>query len=856
MFHNFVLSRYLLVPVSFLLLFLTGCSHDLTEVSRIHYHAADLVTLLLLVAVMEAVVVTVLLTDRRTRVRSRRALERQIPFERFISDISTRLSESSADHIGEEIEAGLQKILQLEGFDRICWFAIREDSAALQKIYSSKRPEEKWPAPTTLNRSDLPWSIGCLLQGKHVVMEHLSDLPPEAKKDKNFVGGHGVKSMALIPCSSGSPAKGALVAICFSHEREWPFPLITQLGVVGNIFASAMLRKNAEHAEKESELRFRRFFENAGIGMAVIDREGHSLVTNPALRSMLGYSHEELSTKSFWEFTHPEDIHLNEGLFQALLRGDRESFQMEKRYFRKDRSVMWGHMTASLLNQGPGHPHFSIGMIEDITQRKVMEMKLFASQALLRSTLDSLSAQVAILDENGTIIAVNARWREVEEKDGHITGAAKVGDNYLNFCKSVTGADADIARRAAEALCRALKGKTPMSPIVYSCMGPSGFYWYQMRMTRFEENGHLRIVLSYEDITEVMATRQQLHEKQEWLSLALESSNTRIWDWNIVTGKVIWSENETPESATVKWGVEESFQELLNDIHPNDRQVFRELLRTTVDGHEDSIAAEFRTLQSTGRLKWIFAKGHILRDEKGKAIRLLCVNTDITELKQAQIELRRLTARLIRAQEEERQRIARELHDDIGQRLSILMVRIETLLRDPFDRAYMEEEVAGLTKSIDELTTDIHQLSHQLHSSKLQHLGLKVALQELCRQMSSRDNIEVNFMADTIDPVPSEVALCLYRIAQEALLNARKYSKATSVVLTVIRKDSFLYMHVKDSGIGFDLRTPSEGLGFVNMRERLHMIGGELFIDSRPGEGTEVTTVVYVDSETVEAKAS
>jgi PAS domain S-box-containing protein len=858
MFHNSGRFRYFWVQVSFLFSCLTGCSPDFAKANSIHYSVKDLLAFLLFVALMEAVVVMVLFTDRRSRVKSRRALERQIPFERFISDISTRLSESPADQVSVEIETGLQKIIQLERFDRICWFAIHEDSGTLQKLHSSKKPQEKWPAPTTLNRSDMPWSIDSLIQGKHVAMERLSDLPAEAKQDRSFVSQHGVKSMVLIPCSSGSPAKGVLVAVCFSHEREWPFPLITQLGVIGNLFANALLRKNAEHAERESELRFRRFFESAGIGMAVIDREGHSLVTNPALCSMLGYSQEELSKKSFMEFTHPEDLKLNKEMFQELLRGERESYQMEKRYFRKDGSMMWGHMTASLLTRGPKHPHFSVGMVEDITQRKVMEMKLLASQALLRSTLDSLSARVAILDESGTIIAVNARWSEIEGKDGHVTEAAKVGDNYLRFCRSVTGPYADIARRVATAVSQALEGEAPTSPIVYSYASLSGFYWFQMKIRHFVDNGHSRIVLSHEDITEVMATRQQLQKKQEWLSLALESSNTRIWDWNIVTDKVTWSENaQEQENVVLNLGTEENFQELLNGVHANDRKVFEESLRTVVDGQKDEFSVEFRPMQSAGRLKWILAKGHILRDESGKAVRLLCVNTDITELKQAQIELRRLTARLIRAQEEERQRIARELHDDIGQRLSILMVKIETLSRDPAsDRAYAEDEVADLTKSIDELTTDIHQLSHQLHSSKLQHLGLKVALQELCRQMSSRDNIEVDFLADTIDPLPSEVSLCLYRIAQEALLNARKYSKATSVTLTVIRKENFLYMHIKDSGVGFDLRAPSEGLGFINMRERLHMIGGELFVDSRPGEGTEVTTIVYVDSETLETLAS
>jgi signal transduction histidine kinase len=122
--------------------------------------------------------------------------------------------------------------------------------------------------------------------------------------------------------------------------------------------------------------------------------------------------------------------------------------------------------------------------------------------------------------------------------------------------------------------------------------------------------------------------------------------------------------------------------------------------------------------------------------------------------------------------------------------------------------------------------------------------------------MTSKDIIKVNFLATTIDPVPAEVALCLYRIAQESLLNARKYSNSNNVILAVARNDGVLCMQIKDSGVGFDLNIPSEGLGFVNMRERLRTIGGELSIDSKLGEGTNVTAIVHLGSESNEAKAS
>jgi len=805
---------------------------------------------------VETAVVIVLLIEIIRLQRIRKRLKRQIPMEQFISELSTRLSESPVDQVGMEIQSGLKKLVEMEGFDHLCWFAIHDDSSSLRKIYSAKTSGKTMPAPPSLDCSDMPWSVDRLLKGQAVSIRQLNDLPPEAEADRHFIEKYGVKSIALVPCGSGSQAKGVLVPVCFSQRRNWPAPLLAQLKVIGNIFANALLRRNAEQAEQKSELLFQRFFQGAGVGMAVVDPEGYAVVTNPALCAMLGYTHEELTKMSFFEITDPVDLAQNRKLFHELLNGQRTTYQLEKRYLCKDGTTRWGLMTASTLYRQPDEPVFLIGMIEDITQRKTAETKLLTSQTLVRSTLDSLSAQVAILDETANIIAVNARWKEIATKNGIMSESANVGDNYFDICKSTTGVDFETANRAAEAVHLTLNGGTPVGPIVYSCKGATETYWYQIRMTRFEDEGVPRIVLSYEDITEVMTVRKLLYEKQEWLNLALEASRTKIWDWNIVTDQVRWSEDELTALENTPAGLEikGNSQQLFTYIHPKDRETVVALFRNLIDGPENEFSTQFRILGSTETVRWTLAKGRILRDSMGKAMRFLCVNTDITELKLAQIELRRLTARLIQAQEEERQRIARELHDDIGQRLSLLIIGLESLSQD--SRIIAQEEISSLKQIADELSTDIHQLSHRLHSSKLQHLGLKVALQDLCRQMTSRDTFKVNFLATTIDPVPAEVALCLYRIAQESLLNARKYSNANNVILAVARNDGTLCMQIKDSGVGFDLNIPSEGLGFINMRERLRTIGGELFIDSKLGEGTNVTAIVHVDSVSREAKAS
>jgi signal transduction histidine kinase len=153
-------------------------------------------------------------------------------------------------------------------------------------------------------------------------------------------------------------------------------------------------------------------------------------------------------------------------------------------------------------------------------------------------------------------------------------------------------------------------------------------------------------------------------------------------------------------------------------------------------------------------------------------------------------------------------------------------------------------------KDADELASDLHQFSHRLHSSKLQHLGLIAALKDLCRQVSRQHRIAVDLISkDVPNDLPYEVAICFYRIAQEALTNASRHSGANRVTLQISESaEGLLRMQISDAGRGFDPATQSGGLGLASMRERLRLLGGKLRVDSRVGGGTELTAELVVDS--------
>jgi len=210
--------------------------------------------------------------------------------------------------------------------------------------------------------------------------------------------------------------------------------------------------------------------------------------------------------------------------------------------------------------------------------------------------------------------------------------------------------------------------------------------------------------------------------------------------------------------------------------------------------------------------------------------------------KKSDFAIKGLSGRLINAGEEERKRIARELHDDIGQRLSLLSMELDGLGRDLPANQAARESLSQSLQQVNEIVTDVHNLSHHLHSSKLQMLGLQVALREVCQQMARQHEIEIQLTADNIpSPLPEDLALCFYRVAQEALNNSVKHSGSASAELKVAVRDGTLRMTIKDYGAGFDAKVAANGLGLATMRERLKLVEGELLVNSKPGEGTEVT---------------
>jgi signal transduction histidine kinase len=231
----------------------------------------------------------------------------------------------------------------------------------------------------------------------------------------------------------------------------------------------------------------------------------------------------------------------------------------------------------------------------------------------------------------------------------------------------------------------------------------------------------------------------------------------------------------------------------------------------------------------------------------GSLIGFIGSAVDTTDQRLAREALERMGGQLIEAQEQERSRIARDLHDDICQRLALLSVELD-LANSNLHRSVEPMDLGEIQEHCIEIARDVQSLSHQLHSSTLEILGLVVALRSLGEDLSRQHKLTVTFEErDVPKYLPNDISLCLFRVAQEALHNAIKYSGVKEFTVELIGMPNEICLVVTDKGKGFELGTQSgQGLGLVSMRERVHFVNGTFSITSKPGEGTKVVAVVPV----------
>jgi len=473
--------------------------------------------------------------------------------------------------------------------------------------------------------------------------------------------------------------------------------------------------------------------------------------------------------------------------------------------------------------------------------RKRSDEALVTSEMLRGAILTSISGGLAVLNQRGEIVAVNSRWKEFASVYGTSTDVElHVGTNYFEVCQQAVVSRTPGAAQVLSGIEAVLQGESEYFETEYFSPVPDHHRWFLMRVTPLQapKGG---AVISFNDITDRKLVEEKLRESEERFRIMADTAPVMVWragtdmlcdffnkPWLEFTGRTIEQE--------VKNGRSEG-------IHPEDVQ---HCLDTYVSSFKarQPFTIEYRLRRADGEYRWVLDKGVPRNTPKGEFAGYIGSCLDITERKLAEQEREELAGRLIDAQEQERSRLARELHDDFNQRLAVLAIDLERcselMSHSP---AEASQSMWELWNRASEIGADLHTLSHQLHSSTLQSLGLILGVGAFCDEFSQQQGIQVDLAHENIPPsVPPDVALCLFRIVQEGLRNVKKHSGSSRAEVRLEGSDDAIHLSLFDRGAGFDRHNPSThlGLGMRSMEERLRLLGGRFELQSAPMEGTRI----------------
>jgi signal transduction histidine kinase len=344
-------------------------------------------------------------------------------------------------------------------------------------------------------------------------------------------------------------------------------------------------------------------------------------------------------------------------------------------------------------------------------------------------------------------------------------------------------------------------------------------------------------------VEERKQAEKELRESEERLLLAVQAGRMYVFEWDAVTDVIVRS----GECADIfNWMddlTRDTGRRFAARVHPDDREAYA-ATETGLTSGNPTYQTTYRVLLPDGSLIWLEESGRAFFDGQDRMLRTIGMVADVTERKLAEEALSSVSRRLIEAQEQERARIARELHDDLSQRMALLSVSLGQFEQGMPDlSSKTRQQVHNIGEVVKEVSSNIHNLSHQLHPSKLDTLGLVAAVGGFCRELSDQHDLQVLFVhSDIPGQIPKDVTLCFFRIVQEALRNIVKHSGAAEAKVELSGHDDQIDLCISDSGAGFSPESANgdAGLGLISMRERVRLVSGHLSVESEPSHGTRI----------------
>jgi PAS domain S-box-containing protein len=627
--------------------------------------------------------------------------------------------------------------------------------------------------------------------------------------------------------------------------------------------AGETLRENAE--------RLHAMFNQAAVGIAMGSLEGRILEANQKFCEILGYSIEELRNLTSLDLTHADDLEKTRSSTSRLLAGEVADLAFEKRYVRKDGSSVWSLTTVTLLKDAAGKPQRYVGVIEDITARKVAETALRASEERFRAIVQATPECVKVVGPDGTLLAMNSAGCGMVEAgcEADVVGhsvypliAPEFRERFIQFNESV---------------CKGNKGQIEFEIVGLKGM-PRLMETHAVPMLDPSSGRTVQLAVTL-DITARRAAEEKMRRSEEDLRTLANSIPQLAWMANS-DGHIFWYNGGWYEyTGTTLDQMEGWGWKTVHDpkVLPLVMERWTESVRTG-----NPFEMEFPLRGADGVFRWFLTRVRPFRDQNGNVTRWFGTNTNIdeqrqllqslseardhlesrvhertAELKTANESLRDLSARLMTVQDEERRRLARELHDSVGQILAAIGMNIGVVQA----QAHKLDSVAanallGNAQLLHQASNEIRTLSHLLHPPLLEIAGLASALRWYVDGFSERSKIKVDLeIPSSFSRLPDDVELAIFRIVQECLTNIHRHSGSETAVIRIQQEGNRLMIRVQDYGKGISLPKQLElvgasrsGVGFRGMRERLRHLGGTLEVQS-DGTGTVVSAVLVVRSD-------
>lgn len=365
------------------------------------------------------------------------------------------------------------------------------------------------------------------------------------------------------------------------------------------------------------------------------------------------------------------------------------------------------------------------------------------------------------------------------------------------------------------------------------------------------------IIVNSRDVTERVNAWEKIKQNEKQLSTAQQIGRLGSWEWDVRENSLFWSD----ELCRI-YGIDpderpRNYDEYLERLHPEDREMVDQAIRKSFNEKND-FAFEHRLIRPDDSIRTLSCRGEVIVDQKGEAVKMIGTGQDVTEIKKAEQklwkysnQLRNLTARQEKVREDERIRIAREIHDELGQMLTVLRMEITIVVKKTKNKygadfvSDFSKEIDKLLNRIDTIIRSVQRITTELRPEVLDDLGLKEALEWHASEFEERTGLKLEFENDapSVNDLDEERSTAIFRIFQETLTNVARHAEASKVDILLEEDEKYLVLKVQDNGIGIQRKDieHSNSLGVIGMRERSNFLGGNIDFKTNTGGGTTVT---------------